>query len=312
MYKYRFTVFTATYNRSSMLKRLYKELSNQTYNDFEWVVVNDGSTDDTDEVMRQIVAENKLHIQYINKSNGGKHTAWRAATPLFQGRYVITADDDDPITDNMLEIFDKYWSELERSPEYELFWEIRSRCKDENGKLVGKELPVPYYDSDYNTISYKEHIFCEMVGCRKLSVLQNEAAVPQEFLFMENASNFDESIRWSRAARKFKTRFIPDVTRIYIATPNSLCSNTLQRCLNGESKILANKIVEFYYTLKEKSDILLKWDKPRYLRAMIGFSLLATKCNIPLAKVPMNKQIKIIINCLKPLCKIYLFYKCRK
>ncbi|MCM1140006.1 MAG: glycosyltransferase family 2 protein [Muribaculum sp.] len=292
-----------------MLKRLYHELSSQTYINFEWVVVNDGSTDDTDEVMKQLIADNKLHIQYIKKPNGGKHTAWRVATSLFQGKYVVTADDDDPISQDMLQIFDKYWSELEQSPDYESFWEIRSRCKDEYGNLVGKELPLPYYDSDYNTISYKHHIFCEMVGCRKLSVLQNEAAVPQRFLFMENASNFDESIRWSRAARKFKTRFIPDVTRIYISTPNSLCNNTFERCMNGDVKILANKMVEFYYTLSEKSDILLKWDKARYLRAIIGFSLLTTKCKVPISKIPLDKSIKITMKCLRPFFSLYLHYK---
>lgn len=311
-YSYRFSVFTATYNRAQMLLRLYNELKDQTFKDFEWVIVNDGSTDDTDDVVSNIINDNILNVQYVSKKNGGKHTAWAAALEKFKGQYVVTADDDDPITPDMLAIFEREWTKLEKSAEYAKFWEIKSRCKDFNGKLVGDALPTPYFDSDYNTVSYKLKVFCEMVGCRKVEVLRNEASVPSKFMFMDNATNFDESIRWSRAARKYKTRFIPDITRIYMDTPNSLCSNTLKRCLNGEKRILANKMVEFYYTLKEKSDLLLKWDKKRYIRTILGFSLLITKCNIPLNDIPLNKRNKAMMSCLKPISLLYLYYKTRR
>lgn len=258
-YKFRFSVFTATRNRANMLKRLYNELKSQTFQDFEWVLINDGSTDDTDEIVAQIKQENIINLQYVKKTGGGKHTAWLVATKLFLGQYIVTADDDDPITSNMLEVFNKHWSDLEQSPQYNEFWEVRSRCKKIDGSLVGPQLPSSIFDSDYNTVSYKMGIFCEMVGCRKVEVLRNEASVPEVFPFMENASNFDEAIRWSRAARKYKTRFVADITRIYNATPNSLSSNILNRCIQGEKRIIANKLVEFYFTLLERRDLLLKY-----------------------------------------------------
>jgi glycosyltransferase involved in cell wall biosynthesis len=69
-YKYRFSVFTATFNRCQLLRNVYEDLLHQTFKDFEWVVVNDGSTDRTDEVMHEIISEGKLNIQYIKKSGG--------------------------------------------------------------------------------------------------------------------------------------------------------------------------------------------------------------------------------------------------
>lgn len=154
-YKFRFSVFTATRNRANMLKRLYNELKSQTFQDFEWVLINDGSTDDTDEIVAQIKQENIINLQYVKKTGGGKHTAWLVATKLFLGQYIVTADDDDPITSNMLEVFNKHWSDLEQSPQYNEFWEVRSRCKKIDGSLVGPQLPSSIFDSDYNTVSFK-------------------------------------------------------------------------------------------------------------------------------------------------------------
>lgn len=65
--EYRFSVFTATYNRGNMLKNVYDDLLNQTYQDFEWVIVNDGSSDNTDEVVREFIEEKKLPILYIKR-----------------------------------------------------------------------------------------------------------------------------------------------------------------------------------------------------------------------------------------------------
>ncbi len=263
MYKYRFSIFTATYNRGNLLRRRYEELLALDYKDFEWIIVSDGSTDTTAEEVNSFIQENRIPIKFINKENGGKHTAWKVATPLFEGRYVLTVDDDDIIPSNTLSLFDKYWSDLERSPQYENFWEIRSRCSREDGTLVGKKLPLPYFDSDYNEISYVYKNYCEMDGCRKVEILRNEAAVPDKFLFQDQVSNFPENIRWSRAARVYKTRFVPDITRIYLTTENSLCASN-----NGSGRNMRktyNTIVGAYYALKEQRDLMYKYDIKKYV-----------------------------------------------
>lgn len=110
MYPYRFSIFTATKNRANLLNNLYNQIKSQTYDGpYEWVVVSDGSTDNTVEVMTNIKKESKIPIKLIINKRGGKHVAWRLATAVFEGRYVVSCDDDDPISSNTLAIFDNYW-----------------------------------------------------------------------------------------------------------------------------------------------------------------------------------------------------------
>ena len=69
------TVFTPTYNRAYRLEALYKSLCNQTINDFEWLIVDDGSSDNTADLAESWIKEDKINIRYIRQENGGKHRA---------------------------------------------------------------------------------------------------------------------------------------------------------------------------------------------------------------------------------------------
>ena len=84
------TFFTPTYNRSKFLKRVYDNLLKQTDKRFCWIVVNDGSTDDTDEIMRHILNRNDIPICYISKNNGGKHSAFQYALKQCQTELFVS------------------------------------------------------------------------------------------------------------------------------------------------------------------------------------------------------------------------------
>lgn len=270
-YKYRFSVFTATYNRAYLLPNVYRCLVNQTFKDFEWVVVDDGSQDDTEKVIQNFIDENIISIKYVKKPNGGKHTAWRVATPLFEGKYEVGADDDDVFPENTLAIFNAYWENLEKREDYDQFWEIRARCAKEDGNIIGPLLPEAVFDSDFNTINYKYKFnFCEMQGCRKVSVLQKEAAVPEHFVLEEYASNFGEAIRWSRAARVYKTQFINEVVRVYQQSEESLTSRNNGR--NRSVKKTYNGFITSLYVLNEQRDLMLKWSLKSYFMTLASIA----------------------------------------
>lgn len=276
-YKYRFSIFTATYNRSGNLKKLYNDILKQDFDGlYEWIIVSDGSTDDTEDVVNTFESNSHLTIRFVSQAHGGKHKAWRTATNLFEGRYVLTADDDDPIPPTALSVFDKYWKELEKDPDYNQFWEVKSRAQYENGTLVGPELPIPYYDSNYIDITFKQKKGAEMDGCRKVEVLRNEAAVPDFFYYDEKCTNYPEGVRWTAAARKYKTRFVPDITRTYVIGHESLCTSTSK---SRSSQRNYNSLVSSLYTIKGNGDLLLRYMPFKYFKLQLQLAYSAIRVN---------------------------------
>ena len=99
------TVFTPVYNRANTLERLYSSLCSQTYKDFEWLIVNDGSTDSTGEVLANIKSKDHFfNIVVIDKENGGKHTAINRGIKEAKGELFFIADSDDLLPDDSLQI----------------------------------------------------------------------------------------------------------------------------------------------------------------------------------------------------------------
>lgn len=89
------TIFTPTYNRAATLPRLYESLLAQEATDFEWLIVDDGSTDDTKELLSRFDGKGRFPVRYVGKENGGKHTAYNLGLELAEGRYFFCVDSDD-------------------------------------------------------------------------------------------------------------------------------------------------------------------------------------------------------------------------
>lgn len=98
------SIFTATYNRAVLLQRLFASLQEQTYSNFEWVIVDDGSTDDTAKVIDEIKKEAAFNIVYKKQHNQGKHVAINNGVALAKGNYFYIVDSDDRLPKNALEI----------------------------------------------------------------------------------------------------------------------------------------------------------------------------------------------------------------
>lgn len=97
------TVFTPTYNRGYIIENLYKSLQRQTFKDFEWLVVDDGSTDNTKELFEKWKKEdNYFNIRYYKKENGGKHRAVNYALKFINTPYVFIVDSDDTLTSDAI------------------------------------------------------------------------------------------------------------------------------------------------------------------------------------------------------------------
>ena len=109
------TVFTPTYNRAHTLLRLYRSLEKQTFSDFEWLKIDDGSTDNTEELITAFIKENKINIRYLKVKNGGKHRAINKATEIAYGEIFFIVDSDDYLLDNALSRLVYWFSTIEKS-----------------------------------------------------------------------------------------------------------------------------------------------------------------------------------------------------
>ena len=89
------TVFTPVYNRKNLIGNLYQSLLSQTYKNFEWIIVDDGSTDDIDEIIKSYQNEDRILIRFIKQENGGKHRAINNGVLHAKGELFYIVDSDD-------------------------------------------------------------------------------------------------------------------------------------------------------------------------------------------------------------------------
>lgn len=109
------TVFTPTYNRAYCLHQLYESLCTQSSQDFEWLVVDDGSTDNTKELVESWRKENLIPIRYKYKKNGGMHTGHNVALKLIETELNICIDSDDYLAPTAIEMIVAFWNKNKSS-----------------------------------------------------------------------------------------------------------------------------------------------------------------------------------------------------
>ena len=132
------TVFTPTYNRAYILNQCYESLVRQSCKDFIWLIIDDGSTDNTKELVEEWMKnDNKFEIRYHYKKNGGMHTGHNAAYELIDTELNVCIDSDDFMPDNAVELIVNFWREY-GSDKYS---GIVALDIYKNGEVIGFKLP---------------------------------------------------------------------------------------------------------------------------------------------------------------------------
>lgn len=103
------TVFTPTFNRAHTLPRTYQSLCRQTCGDFEWLVIDDGSTDGTRELVDRWIKDAQIPVRYIHKENGGLYTGYNTAYANIDTELCVCIDSDDFMPDNAVELIVNHW-----------------------------------------------------------------------------------------------------------------------------------------------------------------------------------------------------------
>ena len=191
------TVLTPTFNRGGGLQSLWDSLQKQTVKDFEWLVVDDGSTDGTKNLITQLQENSDFPIRYIYKNNGGKHTALNVGIQTICSELIFIVDSDDCVTDDAVESILKIHKKY-RSQNNICGYAFLRAFPD--GKVNGKK-----FDVDEKIGSYIDvRVNGDDTGADKAEVFKTHCL--KEFPFPEypNEKFLGEDLVWVRMARKYE------------------------------------------------------------------------------------------------------------
>ncbi|KIA82879.1 hypothetical protein OA84_04735 [Kaistella solincola] len=148
----RITVFTPTYNRAYLLPRLYESLCNQTSKDFLWLVIDDGSSDDTGKLIQKWQSEKRIEIQYHYKKNGGMHTGHNAAYKVIATELNVCIDSDDYMPDDGVDKILTCWSNIKNKDKISGIVGLDATA---NGQVLGSRMPADITQGSYHDLYTK-------------------------------------------------------------------------------------------------------------------------------------------------------------
>lgn len=288
------TVLTPTYNRKYILNNAYNSLLAQTDHDFEWLVIDDGSNDDTEGLIKSYIKEEKINIRYFYKKNGGKHTALNMGIKKAKGSMLIILDSDDILTKNAIELIKTYEKKYK---DYKNICGFSFLKTFPNGKKIGREYQEKEIIDNYINFRHNRNITGDMAEVFWTKILKN-----YQFPVFKDENFLSEAIVWNKIALKYDTVYIHK--GIYIADyiEDGLSKNFFK--LVYKNPIGASENANMFLNKKFKLIIRLK-------NAILydGYSLVAKRKIKELVDNCNDKKLSIIMLPLGYIFKIFLYLK---
>ena len=215
------TILTPTFNRAYLLPRLFESLTHQTDFNFEWLVMDDGSTDGTSDLFAgKTFLSAPFPIRYYRQENGGKHRALNAGVKQAKGDFIFIADSDDWLLPQSVAIVGLHTSAI---ADDNTFAGVAGLDVFDDERIVGTGLPQDIIDCNAMDIRYRYHVDGDLKEVFKTTVLQ-------EFPFPEiqDEKFCPEQLVWFRIAQKYKLRYFN--TPIYVAEyqPNGITASIIR------------------------------------------------------------------------------------
>ncbi len=215
----RFTVFTPAFNPGPLIQRTYESLRAQTFREFEWLVVDDGSTDNTRQSIQTWQTAAPFEIRYYFQPHQGKHRAHNLAVREAAGELFTVLDADDTIVPLALERLLFHWESIppcERSR----YSGIGCLCANSESRTIGRPFPGEVVDCRHYDIDARFGAIGEKWGFHRTPVLR-------EFPFPEIPGErfCPEGLVWNRIAARYLVRHVNESLRIYHTNGTGLSAN---------------------------------------------------------------------------------------
>ncbi len=226
------SVLTPTWNRSAYLGRVWKGLSQQTYRNFEWIVSNVGSTDDTESVVRVLAAQSEFSVVLINASvHIGKARMDNEAVARAQGDFILWNDSDDYLLPHAIERLVDSWNSIPVA-EISDFVGVTALCRTEDGLILTPLSTHEPFDTTWNDLAEKNGVTGDMMYLTRASELK---ACP----FPEVDLVIPEGVIWTTLGDR-KIRVQPDVVKVVeYRAPNAISFSGKQEYCRGRAYAMA-------------------------------------------------------------------------
>ena len=203
----RITVFTPTYNRAYIIDELYNSLKKQTFIDFEWLIIDDGSTDCTYEKVKNWSADNtKFPIRYYKFENSGKQKEINRALDLARGELFFTVDSDDLLTADALDKINQWEKTI---PQCEKFCGFAGSDGDMTGKAINPIFSEEYVDATFFNRYAETGMF---IGHDRPGVFYTDVHRQYRYPEFEGEKFIAEAVVWNRMAKDgYQIRCFNDV-----------------------------------------------------------------------------------------------------
>ena len=232
-----FTVFTPAYNRAHTLHRVWESLKAQTERDFEWLVVDDGSTDNTAELVAQYQREADFPVRYLQEPHRGAWAVHNVSLRESKGELWTKLDSDDGCVPTALERLKHHWLAIP-ADQRERYSGVTGLCEDQDGALVGNRFPLDPLDCSAAELEYLHKVRGEKWGCLRLDVVRR-------FPYPEDLSghHIPESYVWCQISQEHITRHVNEVLRIYWTDTPSLMRGKPNPKVNAQGHRLWCRVV---------------------------------------------------------------------
>ena len=246
------TVFTPTYNRAYIIENLYRSLQRQSFHDFEWLIVDDGSTDNTEEIIRKWQQEeNDFPIRYYKKENGGKCRAINYGVDYAQGLLFFNVDSDDYLTDDALEKIANWEENLPKNGKY---CGVVGNLGTSETETPNAPWPEPYRDA---TLLERYSEYCEHpIDGERAWVFYTEIQKKYKYPEFEGENFITPAVTWNRMAHDgYLVRIYDDIIWVYEYQPDGLTASGNKRFINrpqGHGLWLREKAEFMNYTRIQK------------------------------------------------------------
>lgn len=205
----RIVVSTGTYNMAHTLPRLYASICKQKYPNFFWLIVDDGSSDNTQEIVEGFIAEGKIEIEYVRRPHISRTGALNHLFDILPGKgeFFLIIDADDELTENVFEEFEAGIKVIRGKKEY---WAIVTLCGDIEGKIAGKPFPPKINVS--KRLQKKEKFGPHG---ERLMLMKVDYMAPYRWPIVEGVLYYPESLVWMRLHKEYSIYCENIITRIY-------------------------------------------------------------------------------------------------